>query len=682
MFLQRGHIGFLVRAVILLALLCAGPLATAQEDTLDIFHNHLELQEIVVTGLTGDSRLKDTPSPVTIISARELKARASSNIIDALAGEPGVSQISTGGGISKPVIRGLGYNRIVVVADGLRQEGQQWGDEHGIEIDGNAVHSVEIFKGPASLMYGSDALAGVILFHSDPVAAPGTFTADLSSEYQSNNGLVGYTLSHGGNQGGVVWNLRFSDKYAHAYRNKADGPVPGTQFSERAFSGLAGLNRSWGYTRLRLGYYHLVPGLAEGYEDGVLEGPVGYAREIPFQQVHHYKAVWDNTLRAGSGRIKALVGFQQNRRQEYEESADEAGLDFRLNTLNYNLKYQNDSWGAWKAAFGVGGMAQQSENQGDEFLIPAYRLLDAGVFATASRAWERLTLSGGLRYDLRALRSEELEDRFAPLERLFQGVTGSVGLVWQAAPEWNIRANAARGFRAPNLSELSSNGVHEGTVRYELGNAGLQPEFSLQGDLGTDFSSRYFSVQAAVFCNSIRNYIFAEKTGTQLTDEDGNLYDAYFYTSGDALLYGGEAHLDIHPFHSLHIGNTFSYVRGTADGKDLPMMPAPRLRSEVKYEISHDGRLFNNSYVAFNVLWVGKQDHFLPGTETATEAYTLIGLSAGTDLFIKGKRRATLTLLADNLTDRVYTDHLSRLKYVGIRNMGRNIALKLDIPLF
>ena len=664
------------KILFIVGMLGIGVSALAQEDTTDVFFRHLKLNEAVVTGVTGESKLGETPSPMSVLDVTALRGRASSNIIDALASEPGVSQVTTGAGISKPVIRGLGYNRVVVISDGLRQEGQQWGDEHGVEIDANDVHSVEIIKGPASLMYGSDALAGVIIFHADPNPAPDSFSAGFNSEYQSNSGLAAYSLYHGGNLNGVVWNLRFSDRYAHAYRNAADGLVPGSQFRERAVTGMTGLNRKWGFSRLTLGYYHLTPGMIEGYEEGSLEGPTGYGMELPFQQVHHYKALSDNTFLVGEGRVKMLLGFQQNRRQEYEEELDEAELDFKLNTVNYDLKYISGETDGWKVSTGINGMWQESDNLGEEVLIPAYRLLDAGLFVTASRALEKLHFSGGIRGDLRRLHSLALPGRFEDFSRGFQGLTGSAGVVWSPLPALNLRANVARGFRAPNLSELASNGVHEGTVRYERGNSDLKPEFSLQGDLGADFTSEHLSLTAAVFCNRIDNYIYAARTGEV---EDG--YQVYRYEADGAILYGTELSADCHPVHRLHLGADWSYVRGTSDGRDLPLMPAPRLAAEVKWEITHDGKVLNNSYIAFRADHRFAQEHFLPGTETATEAYTLLGASAVTDLMVRGRRAATLSIIADNLTDAVYFDHLSRLKYVGVHNPGRNVTFKLEIPI-
>lgn len=657
------------------SLLCVCSVMNAQEhtDSTDIFHQHLELNAAVVSGLTGNVHLNEVAAPISLIQSVDLQARASTNIISAIAREPGVSQITTGGAVSKPVIRGLGYNRVVVVNDGIRQEGQQWGDEHGIEVDGAGVHSVEILKGPASLMYGSDAMAGVIIFHPAPVAAPGKVQGSVSTEYQGNNGLFDYSLNASGNHDGLVWDARFSDKYAHAYRNGANGWVLNSGFRERAASGMLGLNRNWGFSRLRLSYYHLTPGIIEG-ED---EGSVGYMPGLPFQHVYHYKAVLDNTFRLGEGRLKALFGWQQNRRQEFEESADEYGLFFLLNTLNYDIRYQRETAGGWKYAAGVNGMLQKSENKGEEYLIPDYRLFDAGLFATASKQLGAWVMSGGLRGDIRLLHSLALEDRFVDFSRSFPGVSGSIGAVRTIGENVHVRINLSRGFRAPNLSELASNGEHEGTFRYEIGNRDLKPEYSLQGDLGLDFSSRHFSGQFAVFANRIDNYIFLSKTA------EGNP-PVFTYTSGNARLFGGEARLDFHPIHSLHLGGTFSYVNGKQIGGTwLPMIPAPRLLTECKYEFTHGGQLLNNAFVAVELDWNARQDHFyaVDDTETATPAYTLLNMSAGADIVIKGKKRAGLYLIADNILDTVWQSHLSRLKEMGIYNMGRNITVKLVVPI-
>ena len=718
---------------IILPLLCISTAMTAQEvihhhaeDSTDVFFRHLQLNELTVTGVTGDTKLKHATAPVSIVTPQVLRSSASTNIIDAIARQPGVSQLTTGGSISKPIIRGLGYNRVVVMSEGVRQEGQQWGDEHGVEVDGNSVNSVEILKGPTSLMYGSDAMAGVVILHAQPTLAEGEIQANVSSEYQTNNGLFAYNLSIAGNQKGFVWNARFSDKMAHAYQNKYDGYVPGSQFRERAGRLMLGVNKDWGHSRLTWTAYHLTPGIIEGERDpetGELEHEEDwtghqYGKSLPFQQVKHYKAVWDNSLNLSSGYLKAIIGYQQNRRQEFEESMDEYELFFKMHTLTYDLRYVTHEWRGWKLSTGIGGMYQNSVNQGEEYLIPDYRLFDFGIYATATKSiGNNWTLNGGVRYDYRWLHGDELmedgERRFTDFSRHFNGLTGSIGAVCNINEHFNLRLNVARGFRTPNMSELASNGVHEGSIRYELGDQRLKAEYSLQADLGLDFTSRYVSAQLALFANRINNYIFTHRVAEEI--EEG--YLTYIYTQGDARLLGFEAGIDFHPIHSVHFSNTFSYVDAqmidaTPDTKYLPFTPAPHWTSELKWELFHHahstvsshamheyrhahpkgGLALNNLYIAAGLDVYLKQTHIYSAddTETETPGYALISLSAGTDIQLHNKKVAELYITADNLLNKAYQNHLSRLKYAdvntvtgrrGVYNMGRNITFKVVVPI-
>ena len=678
---------------------------TAQSlpDSTDIFFRHLELKEVMVTGALGDMKMKETPMPVTTLQARELLQLPSTNLIDAIAKQPGMAQITTGSGISKPVIRGLGYNRIVVVNDGIRQEGQQWGDEHGIEIDANEVGTVEILKGPASLMYGSDAIGGVLVFKGMPTQPEGTVKGKINTEYQTSNGLLGASLNLAGNQKGFTWDAHFSEKHAHAYRNRYDGYVPNSQFSERAFSLKAGLMRNWGFSNLKFGYYNLVPSIVEGERDTVTgelvsEGDLlSYKHGLPYQKVYHYKAVSESFINLSSGYLKVIAGYQQNRRQEFEESADEYGLYLQLHTLNYDVRYVSEEKAGWKFSTGLNGMGQKSINLGEEYLIPDYALFDAGVYATASKALGRWNLSGGLRFDYRYLDSKGLteddEVRFEDFTRYFKGVTGSLGATCEVTEGLDLKFNLARGYRAPNISELASNGEHEGSLRYEFGNHNFKPEYSLQADLGLNYATRYFEMNASVFANHIDNYIYLHRIDSIIEPD----LMTFAYAQGEAMLMGFEAAVDIHPFHALHIGSTFSYVDAQLlhqpeEMRWHPMTPAPRLSVDMKYELTHDGKVFNNAYLAARMDWCLEQDHYYVAydTETATPSYLLLGFSAGTDVLIKGKKIAALTMIVDNLTDVCYQDHLSRLKYAdwnvvtgrqGVFNMGRNVVFRLTVPI-
>jgi iron complex outermembrane receptor protein len=372
-------------------------------------------------------------------------------------------------------------------------------------------------------------------------------------------------------------------------------------------------------------------------------------------------------------------------------------------------------------------MFQKSGNEGEEYLIPDYRLYDFGLYATATKSFgNHWTLSGGLRYDHRRLHGYELmedgEMRFADFKRYFNGLTGSIGAVCNINDHFNLRLNLARGFRTPNMSELASNGVHEGSIRYELGNQQLKAEYSLQADLGLDFTSRYVSAQLALFANRINNYIFIRGERLQVGELSSGMgqkvggermdYPLYVYTQGDARLLGFEAGVDFHPVHSVHFSNSFSYVNAQllhadADTKYLPFTPAAKWSSELKWELFHHSHNtvhhhhttdaasrspFNNSYLAVGLDCYLKQSNIYraDNTETVTPGYALLSLSAGTDIQVKGRKIAEIYITADNLLNKAYQNHLSRLKYAdenvttgrrGVYNMGRNITFEVVVPI-
>ena len=654
------------------------------------------LSEVTVQGIAGVQRLKDAASPFMVVSPKQLHNTIGTNLVDAVGHLPGLSQISTGTGISKPVIRGLGYNRVVVVDQGIRQEGQQWGDEHGLEVDEEGVHSVEVLKGPASLMYGSDAIAGVMILHPEHPLEEGTMQVKVGSQYQTNNGLYDYRIGFAGNTKGFVWNWHFLDKAAHCYKNKIDGYVPGTFFKERDIQGLLGINKSWGHSWIRFSRVNFTPGITEGELVGSDFDGKSYGIVSPFQKVLHYKAISDNAWYFGDGTLKAIIGYQQNYRREFEEE-ETPELAMRLHTINYDIKYLHSLPHDWKIATGIGGMWQRNINQGEEYLIPDHHLFDIGAFATAEWQYQKWHFSGGARFDNRHLKTTSLTEedvlRFEALSKNFTGITGSLGVVWNVTDRINLRLNAARGFRAPTVSELSSNGVHEGSIQYEIGNPELKAEKSTQLDLGFDYTSHYVSLQASLFTNWIDDYIFLARLPYET---DG--YRTYQYREGDARLMGGEVSVDVHPINPLHFENAFSYVRGIQldqpdEAKNLPMMPAPKWTSDIRYEFPNFAKNHcRRSFLAFGMEYNFRQNKFyaVDNTETATPSNALFNLSAGMDLHIFGHNCIELTFSCQNLFDKAYQPHLSRLKYVdtgsltgrqGISAMGRNFCFKVSVPI-
>lgn len=697
-----------------------------------------EMNEVVVTGHSQAGEKNRTPTPITSISKVELQQNASSNIIDAIAKQPGISQITTGSGISKPVIRGLGYNRVVVVNDGIRQEGQQWGDEHGIEIDEFTVNKVEILKGPASLSYGSDAIAGVVNILSETTIPQGKIAGGLIANYQTNNGLIGYSANLAGNLKGIIWNLRYSNKMAHAYQNKYDGYVYNSGFKENTVSGILGLNKAWGYSHLHFSVYDFSPGLTEGERDsatGKFIKPIAindstegselvtnsefknYESGIPFQKISHYKFTLNNSLLIGNGSIKLVVGFQKNQRKEFGDvlNPEVYQLFFDMNTINYDLRYLFPEKNGWDISIGVNGMQQNSKNKGIEFLVPEYNLFDVGEFVIIKKSFNKFDISGGLRYDTRIEKTNALflnaqeepttasdtsaYEKFSRQNETFSGITGSIGATYQFTDKVFAKANAARGYRAPNIGELGSNGVHEGTMKYEIGNASLKAETSLQFDLAIGLNAEHISAEVDVFTNNINNFIYSRKLNSTFGGDsirDGAT--AFQFVSGDASLTGGEVIIDIHPhpLDWLHFENSFSYVQAVQKGesdstKYLPFTPAPKLQSDLRADIKKAGKVLSNIYIKAGLENYFAQNNYYSayGTETATPGYTLFNAGIGTDFMRKENTFCSLFVSVNNITDVAYKSHLSRLKYgeinyatgrTGVFNMGRNISFKLVIP--
>ena len=646
------------------------------------------LHEITVQGVTGTQRIKDAAAPFTVVSPQELHALSGTNIVDALSHTPGLAQISTGSGIGKPVIRGLGYNRVVVIDQGIRQEGQQWGDEHGLEVDAMSIHSVEVLKGPASLMYGSDAIAGVMILHPENALDANTMQVRLCGEYQTNARLRDYTVGFAGNKTlgndgqHFLWNWHYTDKTADEYENRADGKVGNSWFDERSLQGMLGIDGRWGHSWLRLSNVKLTPGIV-GEEDA-------------FQRIIHTKVVSDNIFSLGGGTLKAIAGYQRNYRREFEDG--EAALAMRLHTVNYDVRYALPEFSRrLKINTGVGGMWQQNVNSGEERLIPDYRLFDFGAFITATQQWDRWHLSGGLRFDTRSTTADpftEEDEEYITLPKVtthHSALTASLGAVYNISDKLNARLNIARGFRAPTVSEMYSDGVHEGSVQYELGNMSLSPEYSTQTDIGLDYTSHWLNIQAALFYNRITDYIYLQRLAGVFTDG----YRTYQYRQGDASLIGGELSVDVHPTQALHIQNAFSFVSGRllhqpSDSKWLPMMPAPRWNCNVRYLFPDlANRHLRRARIGAEMEYNLRQDHFFAAddTETATPDYAIFNLSAGIDLHILGHNCIELSLTCQNIFNKVYQNHLSRLKYVdtpddnGIHAMGRNFCMKVTIPI-
>ena len=687
----------------------------------------VENNAVIVTGVSGATQLKKAPFQVSVLRKQDLAQSSSSNIIEALAKKPGVSSISTGPAISKPVIRGLGYNRVLTINDGVRQEGQQWGDEHGFEIDEASVNKVEILKGPASLIYGSDAMAGVINIITNVPVDNNTIKANIFSNYQSNNKTRALNANLAGNIKGINWNVYGSAVAAADYQNKYDGRVFNSKYNQRNFGGYVGYNGNWGYSHLLLSSFNLKAGLVEGDRDtlgyftklmpGGAEGRpteqdfTSTTPEIPYQHIRHFKVALDNSIKMGQNRLVFNIGYQQNRREEFGNADDlqERALFFDLKTITYTAQFQLKEVNGWSTSIGMNGMQQNNTNKGVKQLIPDYNLFDIGSYLYTKKTIKKVTLSGGARYDNRSLKVQNLLDgttvKGTGFNRSFGNFSGSVGMAAELTHQLVFKLNVARGFRAPGIPELASNGAHEGTIRYEYGDANLKSETSTQLDAGLDFTTEHISLGLSAYNNSFNNFIFYRKLqaaagGDSTINANGSNLDAFKFDQRKAALRGVEATIDIHPhpLDWLHLQNTFSFVAGrfkdpVSSVKYLPFIPAPRLITEVRGNFKKLTKTVNNFYIKFEADNTFAQNNVFTAynTETDTPGYTLLNAAMGADFTsAKGVTLLSINFIASNLGNVAYQNHLSRLKYaaeniatgrIGVFNMGRNFSIKLNIPL-
>jgi iron complex outermembrane receptor protein len=728
-------------------------LSTISELNIEMDESIIEENEIVVTGVSKATEIKRNPVPMVFIDSKYLQNNPATNIIDALAKVPGVSALSTGPNVSKPYIRGLGYNRILTLFDGVRQEGQQWGDEHGIEIDQYLIERIEVVKGPASLIYGSDALAGVVnLLPGNPLPE-GTIKADLQSNYQSNNKLRSVSLGNAGNIGGWIWGLRSSYKEAVDFQNRYDGRVFNTGYREKDLNAHIGVNRKWGYTHLNFGVYDNLQEIPDGSRDSTTRKftkqitesdslrPIVDQKELDsyqinsiHQRVQHYRIFSSSNFILRKSKLALRLGCQQSTRREYShpEAPDLAGLDIKITTGTYDLKYYLPEKKEWESAIGLNGMYQLNTfGAATEFVIPEYTLFDLAPFAYAKKNIRKWDLAFGARYDTRSFQNKPLylgidphtgfemkvadtsqTKRFDEYRHTFSGFSGSFGATYNMTKEFLVKANISRGFRAPNISELSARGVHPGTGFEQLGNDNFKPEFSLQEDVGAFFDTEHLSVSVEVFHNNIQNYIFNQKLasltgGDSLYFESGNSYPVFKFRQTRAQLFGGEARMDIHPhpLDWLHFENSVSIVYGQNLGgngaildhsnKYLPFIPPVHTNSEIRAEFRRKMRFFSDIFIKVGLQYYAAQNraYLADNTETKTPAYALIDAGVGASIKnAKNKTLFTFAVLGSNLADAAYQSNMSRLKYFdnypqngtgrsGIYSMGRNISFKVTVPV-
>jgi iron complex outermembrane receptor protein len=718
--------------------------------------NPATLNEVVVTGVSRATLIRGNPVSIIAVSPKQIEQTSQDNIIDVLVKNvPGLNAVKTGPNISKPFIRGLGYNRVLTLYDGIRQEGQQWGDEHGIEVDDYNIDRAEVIKGPASLMFGSDALAGVVsLFPYVPENNEGKWHGRITSEYQTNNNLIGNGLRLNYNSKRILFALSGSYRVAKNYRNAVDGRVYNSNFDEKNLSTLIGYKSAKGYSRLNLTLYDNLQGIPDGSRDSltrkftkqIYEGEDDTIKNRPIvpdnelnsyrlsslhQHIQHYRIYTHNFYKMGNGDLSFLLAFQQNIRREYDHPTMplQPGMHVRLNTLNYGLRYNAPKFLNIEATVGVNGMLQRNKSiRATDFPIPDYNLFDGGIYLYEKWKQNKWSVSGGVRYDIRHVQwndfhvginpSTGFDEHIPPgvanaklqfpgYKKDFSGISASLGLTLQASKKFSIKANIARGYRAPNITEMGSHGLDPGAHIIYLGNRNFNPEFSLQEDIGANAKFRDVSAELSLFNNNIQDYIYltmlVDANGKPVVDAQGN--KTYQYQQASAQLYGMEASISIHPekIKAFSFDNSFSAVYGfnrktdykseRRKGEYLPLIPPVKLLSSLAQTFQARSKVITIITPKIEMEFNAVQNRVLGlnKTETLTPGYALFNIGAVTEIKYSQKQALQFQFHINNLFDKSYQSHLNRLKYFeyysyssnghfGIYNMGRNICVKMILP--
>ena len=610
-------------------------------------------------------------------SIKELQKKGMATLIEGLATIPGVSQVSTGTSIGKPVIRGLSGNRVLVYSQGVRLENQQFGDEHGLGLNDAGVESVEVIKGPASLLYGSDALGGVLYFNPEKFAEANTFKTNFSQKFFSNT--LGSNSSLGLKTSTENWKFSVRGTYdTHSDYTIPDGNrVTNTRYNETDFKTGIGYSNSEFSSVFRYNFNKLDLGIPE---NGIAEQTKSKNTAFPSQAIDNNLLSLNNIFFFKNSKLDVDLGYIANNRSELAEG-NIAVLHMKLNTFNYDAKYHLPKLGKIESIFGIQGMNQTNKNSGEEYLIPDATTNDFGIFGTGNYEWKSNVIQAGIRFDNRKIASESHgiigdEGSFEALDKSYDSFNASLGYKTNLAKDFILRANLASGFRAPNLAELTSNGVHEGTNRYEIGNSNLKTEQNVQTDLNLEYKNSHLEFFANGFYNNVNNYIYTSPAGTQI-----NGFDVFDYVQNNANLFGGEIglHFHPHPLDWLHFESSFETVTGKKQNGDfLPLIPANNWNNTVRTEFKIKNWL-EDGFASLNVSSTFNQNN-VSGFETKSNGYTLVNLGFGGKIKM-GKTAFDFNLNGNNLFDKTYIAHLSRLKTDGIPNIGRNIVLGLNFNI-
>lgn len=671
------------------------------------------LCEVVVDGNSSNKQVQMRSALNTIgVNKKFIEENFSGSLMQTLSRLPGVKSMNVGSGESKPIIRGLGFNRVVVTDNGIKHEGQQWGDDHGLETDQFVTENVEVVKGPAALMYGSDAVGGVINLRSDAIPHS-RFSGKANVFAHTNNEALGVHVGIKGRNG------RFWYKAGGTIIDYADYKIPADsiqyysyfiKLKDRRLRNTAGRefdgNIMLGYVsehfhsyfrfsdvNVKSGYFADAHGL-EVRLSGIDYDSSRRDIDLPYHSVNHFIVSNHSELIWDGGQIESNIAYQNNRQREFAESVSHGYMPIPPNTLersfnkytlsgNVNMRTRINSH---TLRMGVSAEYQANRIGGWGFILPEFEQLALGAYLSDRFiVGDNTVLSAGIRYDYGNINIHSYRDwyatpandgsstyieRSAELGKHFNSVTWSLG-VNHILGDWVLKANVGKSFRMPIAKELGMDGINYNIFRYEKGNSFLKAEQSYQIDAGIVYEHGVLSANITPYFNYFPNYIYLNPTagyreGLQL----------YHYTQSRVMRWGFEAELNYSISKKVAVSAVGEYLysrqlSGDKKGYTLPFSTPWSTRFEMKYLLGKND--YDNGYLSLEWVIVGAQNEIVP-PEEATPGYQLLNVNF-MKTFAMGGSKLKLTLSGENLLNRKYYDHTSYYRLIGVPEPGRNFSL-------
>lgn len=639
----------------------------------------LRLEPVNVTASRDPGSSLLSAMPTSVLSGDQIHGDAGISLAHSIGKVPGVRTVSTGEQVGKPMIRGMFGPRVLVMADGHRLEDYSWSDEDGPSIDARLAQRIEVVRGPASVLYGSDAVGGVV--NVVPEAVPvsnGTNMRRYSAEAYgaSNNIELGSALKVEGTQGAYGYRVLGTGRFSMNYQTPAGEQQNSGFFAVNGDAALGRATKNGSFT-LRFSHY--------GGEFGLLEatGPeAGDSTGGPVRQMMDDRLQYTQDVRLGGMRLETRAQFQRHALAEVSDDCqpapgettcvkvkDKQAFALTLNTGTLDVLAHHTIGTRVNGTIGVSGGLQSSTSDGPIFIVPSASISTGAVYALERLTFGKVDLIGGARADVRSMQADSNASlQQGKLERAWSAGSGMAGVVIHPTDKFALLGNVGRGWRAPTLFDLLSNGLNRGDARYEIGDPTMTTESSLNVDVGARYITERVHAELSVFNNTIDHYIFVTPTG----ETRGGL-QVFRHVQRDARMSGGEALIEVQANDALTLRASHDEVRGTDRTTSLPLPLVPPMRTQVGAEVHSAG--VRAWHAGADVEIIAKPSRLAP-VDYATDGYSLVNLSAGMQHAVHA-RMLRFDVIVRNALNTKYKDFLSRYKTFAYAP-GANVIFKVS----